>query len=821
MDIKKRLESIYKKERIVFWYDDKGELKEEFKELRLEDVEKRVIDDNEFSLKREMIKLKPKQKFLVYSSKKLPKDEDNWLLDLNLANYLFSADKISLALQVLGLGVDKKAFFSHFGKFLNAKSRVEALSKKLTGDEDENRYILKMISVAINTQESIESIVWKLFEDEKSEQVLQKYDLKGEFFKILKKRYGYSGESLDDLLYKLLQNHFYNYIDGSKCQLNSDARVFVSNWMDSSKHKESFARLSQKVSKELNISQVLENYSIEKLHECDTYEECEQTVISYLLDTLFKENIDIDNILQVVKIRQKSFWYNDYVNIYQAIKNAALLMDFVSKEKFDIKDMADGIKKYAHIWHKADLYYRNYTIQASNAEKIDVLKELSKRIENIYLNGFLRELNDTWQKFVEGYDISLFGNHQQNFYKRFITPMVEKNKKIFVIISDALRYECGVELSKKILQENRKKDRFSSSCDYLAGSLPSYTQLGMASLLPHKKLAIKDKNDTVFIDEISSAGLQNRNKILKSYDKKSVAIGYEEFLGYERLEGREFAKNHNIIYIYHDEIDKMGEKNEIKTFEAVASTFETLIKIIKQIANFNGVNIFITSDHGFIFTAKPTFESEFCRYESSGAVKTNRRFVIGKNLSSSTCVTLYDANKLGLQSDNLFAIAKSINKIRVQGGGNRFVHGGATLQEIVLPLLKVNIGKGKQEIKEVDVQISPIRHITTNSVNVLFYQTTPVDEKTKPLTLKIAFESKDGKVLSDETKWTFDSDEQYDTNRQKHIKLTFKQDIKEFNNQIVKLVARKVLPNSSEMPIYKEMDVKLRLSFFNDFGEDF
>jgi len=315
--------------------------------------------------------------------------------------------------------------------------------------------------------------------------------------------------------------------------------------------------------------------------------------------------------------------------------------------------------------------------------------------------------------------------------------------------------------------------------------------------------------------------LQNRDKILKSYDKKSVAIGYEEFLGYERLEGREFAKNHNIIYIYHDEIDKMGEKNEIKTFEAVSSTFETLIKIIKQIANFNGVNIYITSDHGFIFTTKPTLESEFCRYESSGAIKTNRRFVIGKGLSSSTCVSLYDAKKIGLQSDNLFAIAKSINKIRVQGGGNRFVHGGATLQEIVLPLLKVNIGKGKQEIKEVDVQISPIRHITTNSVNILFYQTTPVDEKTKPLTLKIAFESKDGKVLSDEAKWTFDSDEQYDTNRQKHIKLTFKQDIKEFNNQMVKLVARKVLPNSSEMPIYKEMDVKLRLSFFNDFGEDF
>jgi len=440
MDIKKRLDSIYKKERIVFWYDDKGELKEEFDELEFEDVEKRVIDENEFSLKREMIKLKPKQKFLVYSPKKSPKDEDNWLLDLNLANYLFSADKVSLALQILGLNVDKKAFFSRFGKFLNAKSRVEALSKKLSGNEDEERYILKMISVAINTQETIEDIILKLFEDNKNEQILQKYDLKGEFFKILKKRYGYSGDTLKDLLYKLLQNHFYTYVDDSKCQLNSDARVFVSNWMDSYKHKDSFAKFSQEVSKELNISQLLENYSIKKLQECDTYEECEQNIISYLLNTLFQESIESEYILQLIKIREKSFWYREYKSIYQAIKNATLLIDFVSKEKFDIKDMDDGIKKYAHIWYKADLYYRNYTLQAQNAEKIDVLKELSKKIENIYLNGFLRELNDTWQKFVEGYDVSLFDKHQQNFYARFITPMVEKNRKIFVIISDAFRF---------------------------------------------------------------------------------------------------------------------------------------------------------------------------------------------------------------------------------------------------------------------------------------------------------------------------------------------------------------------------------------------
>ena len=40
----------------------------------------------------------------------------------------------------------------------------------------------------------------------------------------------------------------------------------------------------------------------------------------------------------------------------------------------------------------------------------------------------------------------------------------------------------------------------------------------------------------------------------------------------------------------------------------------------------------------------------------------------------------------------------------MQGGTNRFVHGGATLQELVIPLVKVNIKKSKESIKDVDVE---------------------------------------------------------------------------------------------------------------------
>ena len=86
--------------------------------------------------------------------------------------------------------------------------------------------------------------------------------------------------------------------------------------------------------------------------------------------------------------------------------------------------------------------------------------------------------------------------------------------------------------------------------------------------------------------------------------------------------------------------------------------------------------------------------------------------------------------------------------------------------------------------------------------------------------MKIAFESSDGVVLSDEFKYTFDSMDQYDTNRETKFKLTFKQDINAYNNQIIRLTLKKVLENSTETPLYKASDTKLSLSFFNDFDDD-
>ncbi len=822
IDIQQRLKIIFQKERLVFWYDDNEALRNEFNEIDLDDVTKLEIDNNEFSIKRQLLSLQVTDKFLIYSPTLAPQDEDNWLLDLNIANYMFSADKTSLILQNLGLDVSFKEFISQFDKFFNSKTRLETLRASLSDKESNDTLALKIMAISISSDDNTDSIMLKVFSNDKHFETLSKYSLTEEFFKAIKTKYSYDGDSVKDLLYKLFQNHFYYSIDKSRCTLNSDARLFVKSWMDSSRHKESFEKISKEISNELNIDNIITNIDTSKVISCDTYEKCDQVVISHLLSKLGNDSINSTEMAKIITTREHTFWFENYQNIYKALLSASLLLDFVKDTKLTMKSFEDGIQEYSKHWYKADMYYRDYSMHSSKAEHLELLKPLNSKIEDVYLNSYLRELNDNWQSFAETYTTSSPIPHQQKFYNTKVEPYLQKKNKVFVIISDAMRYECGVELTSLILAENKKKDRFSATISSMLSSLPSYTQLGMASLLPHRQLSIHNKNDIVFVDDKSSSGTANRDKILKSYDENAMAIGYEDFLKYIRDEGRVLVRNASVIYIYHDEIDKMGEKNEIKTFDAVQSTFESIIKIIKQISNFNGSNMLITSDHGFLYTNQATQDSEFCKVDSNGAIKSNRRFIIGKNLESGTCVSKYSGADLGIGGDNEYLIPKSINKIRVQGAGNRFIHGGASLQELVIPLIEVNIKKAKSSnMQDVNVDIIPMRNISTNTVNISLYQSEIVDDKTKPITLKISFQSADGVLLSDEFKHTFNSTEQYDTNRETRFKMTFKQNINEYNNQNIKLVTKKVLDGSSETPIYKEFEVKLALSFFNDFDDDF
>lgn len=122
--IKETIQSYFEEKRIVFWYDEKNQFREDFDELELPNVKKIVLDNNEFSVKYQVLREEPTQRFLIYHAGSRPEDLQNWLLDVLLANKEFRTEQTAIWLTDLHLGyehIELQKNILHFSKIKNAE----------------------------------------------------------------------------------------------------------------------------------------------------------------------------------------------------------------------------------------------------------------------------------------------------------------------------------------------------------------------------------------------------------------------------------------------------------------------------------------------------------------------------------------------------------------------------------------------------------------------------------------------------------------------------------------------------------------------------
>lgn len=825
--IKTALERIFQNNRIVFWYDPVEELNFEFSELEIDDVEKIVVENNEFSVKYRLVKEEQDKKFLLYFKNPKPNDADNWLLDLNLSSYEFYTDAVSLVLQDMNWIEDFRSVVANHRVFFNSEKRKEKLKELNDSEDTQKKKITKMMAVICNTEPNLIQILLSLF-SELAKDRTDKYDLlcdcklDKEFWKEMERLFNYKVDNptLLDLAISLFKTNFDYYLD-RPLTLSKDTIVFFSRWMDSAKYQRDYEALSKRFEKELQVEAQINSIDYKSLLRNYVYSLIEQRILSGIKNDVINESIRYEEAKELLNSRIDSYWYKQYANFYRALEYALEFIRLVKPIKFDFNSLAEGYDRYSREYYKLDLYYRKFLFEYYSTNNSPLLSEIAGIIEKFYSNNFLLPLNDRWQKFIDECEVWGIENRtfQRSFFNKYVQPFVNREQKIFVIISDALRFEIGHELLTRILQQKW----FFAEIETMYSSLPSYTRLGMASLLPHNKVFYKPTTDEVLCDDFSSMGTNGRTKILQNFKDDSIAIQADEFLSLNSAtEGRSFAKKYSIIYIYSNTIDKVGDDvdSEVKVIKAAEDEIENIIRILKQIVNCNGSNVLITSDHGFIYQNQKLDESDFSEFDRSGEIiKDSRRFIIGKNLKEKPVVKKFSSEALSIESEYEFLITKSINRLRVKRSGSRYVHGGAALQEIVLPVIKFNKKRiGDVEYVEIDV-IRSFNKITSNQVAISFYQTDPVQEKVQGRELKIGFYAKDGNLISDQATLNFNSVSSEASLREKKYQFTFIKDVSKYNNQDVYLRLEEKIPNTNQYITYKESSYRMIISFSSDFNE--
>lgn len=823
------LQRVFQRHRLVFWYDATGEWADTFKAYLDTAVAKLSVAGNEFGTKVRIVRdPNPEAKFLIYVPTARPVDVDNWLLDLLLQGYEYKADKASLALQDVGLPHDFLHLAEDHAPYFTNVKRVDALRELVHKDDQSPEIRLKMMAVLAGTAVEVDALLLQFLGGNVEAKLLDPVSecfgsaaLVEPFWKEVERLFGYHSAtpSLRDFAVSLFRGA--NPLDG-QVLLHPHAKVFLQRWKDSQANRVSFRQWAHQMESELQIATALGGLDDRKsLGDCDTFEIFEKFTLHQLCQS-FASGGSATDLRAVVQSRRASFWQPEHQHGYAALEQAVELRELLASAELTVDSVASGFNRYVASWWRIDHAYRRCHWSLRRYGQVKLMEQITQWVEKSYVNNFLLPLADRWSDQVR--ELAAWEcpgvMAQRQFFTQYVQPFLTRNQKVFVIISDALRYEAAADFAQRL----RSANRWTAEVDAIFGVLPSYTQLGMAALLPGKQLAVDAATATVTVDGQSATGTENRAKILSlACGGKGTAIQSEDFLELNtKTDGRALMRDHEVVYIFHNVIDKTGDApgTEGKTFDAVEQAFEELDLIIKKVANINGSNMLLTADHGFLFQQDDVAADDATPLPAAREwTFRNRRFSLGRGIPAAAKVKVFDSTAIGVGGDWSAAFPLSLGRFPLQGSGMRYVHGGISLQEVVVPVVKIHKAR-TDDTGRVEVELLRVpAKITTGQLSIALFQDRPALAKVLPRTLRVGVFAKDGTSLSEIKTQTFDSKEAEARQRETTMLLVLSNAADAFNNREVDLRLEETVPGTAQIVTYRTHALKLQKPFTSDFDE--
>ncbi len=120
------------KRRIIFWYDEDREFEDQLEDMELNGVKVVALTgSNTFAVKKLLCEDDTASNYLVYDPRSFTKDDDNWLINVQIYSEEFRADLNSIWMDEMGLPATPiiRNQVKNYRKFFRAKDRRDAVKK--------------------------------------------------------------------------------------------------------------------------------------------------------------------------------------------------------------------------------------------------------------------------------------------------------------------------------------------------------------------------------------------------------------------------------------------------------------------------------------------------------------------------------------------------------------------------------------------------------------------------------------------------------------------------------------------------------------------
>ena len=763
------LEEYYER-RIIVWRDEEGSFADQVEELSLDNARVLVMRENTmFTLRRQIEVEFARENILLYCPMRFEKAEDNWLQDVFLYSEEFRADYWSMLFDELNIENtrENRDFARSVAPFFKSRERRNRLMALKKGYPDARALRDGVLCAACGVRtgglaEAVRAVL-SVPDGEENEPLaaIEKYCGKDAFWDAMREAYGYEGarETTRLCLHLLVSaaligadEQRFAGVEGSAEHATQAYGLFI-DWQRAD--RESLMEACLRAEERGRVEEKLSEAGRDELMRMSVFPAVDTLLLRESLSRFADGRLDTDDSERLLRERRDKPWHDEYAPYYDAVRALTDMTLFYRAYRggFGCEDAPEMWREYARGLYRMDAFDRAFgrAFEAALDRGIialeDALCAAAEAEGRLYKNWYFAGLSERWEALLGGRrpeEALPVEPRQERFYAN---NLAAAQARTFVIVSDGMRYEIGCELARRL----NGRLPGNAECEPLLCALPTVTPVGMAALLPHRKLYLQD-DLRVLCDELPTES-GRRQKALEAACPQSAAIGLSEFRLMSRAQRQERVKGMKVVYLYQDVIDAAGESGG-NPFQACESAMNELVQTARILTGeLSAAQILFTADHGFVYTRAPLEE---CDKSSQGTLtgevlECKRRYaVVRERQEGAICLPL---KTLG-REDLYGAFPRGGRRFALQGGTN-YVHGGLSLQEMMAPLVRyVNRKEGQKGYKAITkatiALLGENRKISNGIFTLNFYQKERCLGKVQPRMAVARFEDEQGHIISDE-----------------------------------------------------------------------
>ncbi len=287
-----------------------------------------------------------------------------------------------------------------------------------------------------------------------------------------------------------------------------------------------------------------------------------------------------------------------------------------------------------------------------------------------------------------------------------------------VVIVDALRYDCALAVRDKLRG-------LSVEVEPVLAVLPTITAVGMTALLPlgAGKVTVEIKGNTIHprLNGKDTSVRENRLAVLKAF-----GADCREINDVEQSSDAQSGLGELLVVFGHEEVDHIGHGQAETLIRHVHLEIDRLARLVRKLHRWGYARVHIVTDHGFIMLDESKLPSEVpCDKAWCHVLK--ERYALVPASADLPLVRF----PFAWDPEMCVAVPPGLAFFKAE---KSFSHGGASVQEVIIPHL-VSRGQAAQEKRVAVEVVLPTYELQRTAVKIILRPAAAAVSKASQLAL--------------------------------------------------------------------------------------